>query len=219
MNIASYIDHTVLKPTTKLSDVEQLCKEAIDNGFVAVCVPPYYVKDAKNILSVTTVKIATVIGFPFGYSTTKAKLEEIRQAVTDGADELDMVHNLAAFKNGDFHYLEEEIRACTKSVHDSGKIIKLIVESGEMSDEELLKCCKLYDQFPIDFMKTSTGYASVGATVRAVEIMRENLNENIAIKASGGIRNFSFAKELIAAGANRIGCSASVKILEESKSE
>lgn len=219
MNIASYIDHTVLKPDTIRQDIRKLCNEALEYQFAAVCVPPYYIRTAKEILKDSPVKTATVIGFPFGYSSTASKIQEVKNALEDGAEELDVVHNLAALKNGDWNYLEKEIGACLKPVKEAGKRIKIIVESGLLNDEELVQCCKLYAGSGVDFIKTSTGYAEKGASVHAVEIMRENLPGNISIKASGGIRSFSFAKELIEAGANRLGCSASIKILEESKAE
>jgi len=216
MNIASYIDHTILKPVTETGEVIRLCREAVQYGFAAVCVPPGYVTLAKEHTGNTDVKVATVIGFPFGYSATSSKLEEIRQALQDGADELDMVHNLTALKNRDFSFLETEMADCVSLIHNSGKIIKVIVESGLLSDEELIRCCALYGPIGIDFMKTSTGYAATGATVQAVQLMRRHLPDAVAIKASGGIRTFAFARELVAAGATRLGCSASLAIVAES---
>ena len=217
MNIAAYIDHTILKPTCTEDDVIALCNEANVYGFAAVCVPPNYVRFAKIQLQDTSVKIATVIGFPFGYSSTRSKIEEIKEAIADGADELDMVINLTAIKNGDWDFLENEAERCTAAVHTSQKLIKLIVESGVLTDAELISCCALVRSHKVDYIKTSTGYAATGATVHAVQLMRQHLPSGIFIKASGGIRSFAFAKELIEAGANRLGCSASVKILEESK--
>jgi deoxyribose-phosphate aldolase len=217
MNLASYIDHTILKPTTTEDDVIRLCNEAAVYGFAAVCVPPHYVRLAKIQLQDTSVKIATVVGFPFGYSSTRSKIEEIKAAIADGADELDMVINLAAVKSGDWSFLEHEVELCASVVHASKRVLKLIVESGVLTDAELISCCALVRAHKVDFIKTSTGYAEVGATVHAVQLMRQHLPESVFIKASGGIRNFAFAKELIDAGANRLGCSASVQILEESK--
>ena len=216
MNIASYIDHTVLKPETTLADIKKLCAEAVAEKFAAVCVPPYFVSAAKGLVKDSDVKVATVIGFPFGYSLTEAKLAEIEQAINDGADELDVVHNITALKDGNFDYLQSEVKACTELVHKAGKSIKIIVESGILSDEELLKCCEIYAPLGIDYMKTSTGYAQTGASVHAVQLMRQNLPAGIHIKASGGIRTFAFAKELVDAGADRIGCSASMGIVKES---
>lgn len=216
LDIASYIDHTLLKPVATKEDIVQLCEEAHQFRFAAVCVPPCYVRLAKEMLGSSDVKVATVIGFPFGYQAAQVKLTEIQMALQAGADELDMVHHIAALKNDDWEYLEREIDLCTKQVHAAGKIIKVIVESGVLSDEELIKCCNIYGALGIDFMKTSTGYAEVGATVHAVEIMRQHLPETVSIKASGGIRTFAQAEAMIAAGANRLGCSASIQILKES---
>ncbi|HXS37343.1 MAG TPA: deoxyribose-phosphate aldolase [Flavipsychrobacter sp.] len=217
INIASYIDHTTLKPATTIADIKKVCEEAIAENFVAICIPPYFVTEAKALLNGTDIKVATVIGFPFGYSTTLSKFCEIKEAIQNGADELDMVHNLAALKSGKWGYLGNEIKTCTETIHSSGKKIKVIVESGSLTDEELIKCCELYSKYDIDFMKTSTGFSETGATVHAVEIMRSHLPNHIAIKASAGIRNFEFAKKLIDAGATRLGCSASIQIVKESK--
>ena len=216
-NIAPYIDHTILKPTTTEAEVKTLCEQAAQYNFAAVCVPPVYVRRARKFLHRTEVKVATVIGFPLGYNEMEVKALEIADAIDDGADELDMVQNLTAVKNADWGCLEKEIIAALVPIHQSGKKIKIIVESGLLTDEELIKCCSIYGQFNVDFLKTSTGFAETGATVHAVQLMRANLPEKIAIKASGGIRNFAFAKELIDAGATRIGCSASVQIFNESR--
>lgn len=216
-DIAPYIDHTILKPDTTAADIEKLCKEAIQYGFAAVCVPPCFVKTAASLVIGTTVKTATVIGFPFGYNTTYAKLSEIERAIADGADELDIVHNTAIFKSGNTSYLEKEIQACIELVHKAGKKLKLIIETGLLNDEEIVNCCQIYGSTHIDFMKTSTGFAGNGGTVHAVKLMHSHLPGRIAIKASGGIRNLAFAKELITAGATRIGCSASVQIVNENK--
>lgn len=218
-DIAKYIDHTILKPETTGADIEKLCNEAITYGFVAVCVPPYYVIPAKNLLNGSGIKIATVIGFPMGYSSTASKLQEIKNAIAAGADELDVVHNIAALKNKDWPFLENELAKVTEAVHQKGKLVKIIIESGVLSDEEIINCCKIYSPYNPDFIKTSTGYAHTGATRHAVELMRQHLPANIAIKASGGIRNFAFAKELIAAGATRLGCSAGAGIVKESNLE
>jgi deoxyribose-phosphate aldolase len=215
MNIATYIDHTILKPTTLLTDIEKLCAEAEEHHFAAVCVPPHFVSAAKKLITNADVKIATVIGFPFGYSTINAKVEEIKKAITDGADELDVVINLCALKANDMDYLAKEIVTCLQPIRLHRKIIKVIIESGILIDEEVIACCNLYAKHKVDFMKTSTGYAEKGASIHAVSLMRKHLPSTIAIKASGGIRTFAFAKELIEAGATRIGASASVAILDE----
>jgi deoxyribose-phosphate aldolase len=215
MSIAQFIDHTILKPSTSLADIEKLCTEAMEYRFASVCIPPYYVKDAAQILTGASPKLATVIGFPFGYSHYQAKESEAQQAIEDGADELDMVMNIAAFKSNDLAYLESEIEALTWITQSKNKVLKVIIESGILDPEEIVKCCKLYRHFPIQFLKTSTGYAEKGADTDAVRIMRKNLPSNIQIKASGGIRTYAFARKLIDAGATRLGCSASVAIVKE----
>ena len=214
VNIASYIDHTVLKPTTLMSNIKKLCAEANDYGFAAVCVPPIFVKKAKGLLK-EDVKTATVIGFPFGYSVVEAKIAEIVLAMVEGADELDMVINIAALKNNDWQYLAREINAVMPLILKQDKVIKIIIESGVLSDDEIKKCCDLYGAAGVDFMKTSTGYAEKGASVHAVQLMRKHLANTVKIKASGGIKTLEFAKELIAAGADRLGCSSSVAIVNE----
>jgi deoxyribose-phosphate aldolase len=215
MNIASYIDHTILKPTTLHSDIKKLCEEAIEYKFAAVCVPPNFVALAKELTKDSDVKTATVIGFPFGYSTIQAKVAEVHQAIKDGADELDIVINISALLNNDFDYLSKEIVACLQPIRLNRGIVKVIIESGILSDDKIIACCQLYSKHKVDFMKTSTGYAEKGASVEAVRLMRENLPEDINIKASGGIRTFAFANELIAAGANRIGASAGIEIVSQ----
>jgi deoxyribose-phosphate aldolase len=215
VNIASYIDHTLLKPTATGKDIERLCEEAVRFGFAAVCVPPYYIKKARELLQNTPAKTATVIGFPFGYSDISAKAQEINRGILDGADELDMVICIAALKNGDWDYLEREIAAVMPLIGKKNRLIKVIIESGILSDEQIIRCCELYARYQVQFLKTSTGYAERGATVEAVRLMREHLPPDIRIKASGGIRTFAFADELIRAGASRLGCSAGVQIVEQ----
>ncbi|HEV7331358.1 MAG TPA: deoxyribose-phosphate aldolase [Flavisolibacter sp.] len=218
MQLAPFIDHTVLKNVTTIADIDRICNEAQEHGFAAVCVPPYFVQDAKKLLEGSNVKIATVIGFPFGYHHYNTKLEEARIAIEEGADELDMVMNLAAFKSNDLTYVETEVGVISSLTHEKGKTLKIIIESGVLSDEEIIKCCELYRHYPVQFMKTSTGYADKGASVEAVRLMRQNLPESIQIKASGGIKTAEFARELIEAGASRLGCSASVAIVKGEKS-
>ena len=215
MNIAAYIDHTVLKPTTTMGDVEKICAEAMKYQFAAVCVPPLYVKKAKELLGDSSIKVATVIGFPFGYAAIEAKVAEMVLAIIDGADELDVVINISAIKNNDWQFLANEINAILPIVKNKNKLIKVIIESGILTDGEIIKCCDLYGVAGVDFMKTSTGYAEKGASVEAVQLMRKHLADNVRIKASGGIKNYQFAKQLIDAGANRLGCSSSVAIVNE----
>jgi deoxyribose-phosphate aldolase len=238
IKIASYIDHTLLKPTATHIDINKICNEALVYGFAAVCVPPPLVKLARSLVvpgvgeetahsagvddvlsdgdsaGPRTVKVATVIGFPFGYSTTKAKLAEVVQAIADGADELDIVISLVALKEGNWALLEEEMIVLTEQAHLAGKIVKVIIESGILTDEEIIHCCSVYSRVGVDFLKTSTGYAEKGATVAAVRLMREHLPPRVKIKASGGIRDYVSAAALVEAGADRLGCSASVGIVK-----
>ena len=211
ITLASYIDHTILKPTTTLFDIEKICNEALEYGFAAVCVPPPFVAVAQAF----GVRTATVIGFPFGYSAVAAKLAEIGPVIADGVDELDIVINLVLLKGERWPELEEEMTVLTTRAHAAGKIVKVIIESGILSDEEIIQCCKLYSRVGVDFLKTSTGYAEKGASVEAVRLMRQHLPAGIRIKASGGVRDAAFARQLIAAGADRLGCSASVAIVKE----
>jgi deoxyribose-phosphate aldolase len=213
MKLSQYIDHTLLKPTTTLSDIEKLCAEAVEYDFFAVCVPPLWVKNAVSILAGSPVKIATVIGFPFGYSVIPAKQAEVEQALADGADELDVVINLSALKNGDRKYLQTEMAALLGPIRKSGRLVKVIIESGVLTNEEIIQCCRIYGDLGVDFLKTSTGYADTGATTAALQLMRQHLPSFIQLKASGGIRTYEQAMEMIAAGANRLGCSASVAIV------
>ncbi|WP_118974870.1 deoxyribose-phosphate aldolase [Taibaiella koreensis] len=212
MNIAQYIDHTILKPTTLPADIEKLCDEAIRYRFAAVCVPPHYVALASRLTAGAGVATATVIGFPFGYSCIEAKVAEIHKAIAEGATELDIVINLCALKSGDLDYLSREITACLQPIRLNRCMVKVIIESGVLTDDEIVACCTLYARHKVDFVKTSTGYAEHGASVHAVQLMRSHLPPEIQIKASGGIRTFAFAQELVAAGATRIGASASVTI-------
>ncbi len=207
------IDHTILKPTTLVADIEKLCNEAMQYQFAAVCVPPNFVKTAKALLAGSPVKVATVIGFPFGYSAVEAKLAEIILAMVDGADELDVVVNISAIKNNDWQYLANELNHILPVIRSKGKVIKVIIESGVLTEDEIVKCCELYGVAGIDFLKTSTGYAEKGASIEAVQLFKKHLPANVQIKASGGIRDYAFAKALVDAGATRLGCSAGVAIV------
>jgi deoxyribose-phosphate aldolase len=215
MNLAHYIDHTILKPTTTAADIQQLCTEAVEYNFAAVCVPPYWVLQAVAALQGTSVKTATVIGFPFGYAASQAKLAEVQQAIADGADELDIVINLCALKSGNWPYLESEMQTLMGPARLNNKIVKVIIESGILSNEEIIRCCEIYAALEVDFLKTSTGYAEKGATLEAVQLMRQHLPSTIQIKASGGIRTSRQAMEFIGAGATRLGCSASIAIVRD----
>jgi deoxyribose-phosphate aldolase len=215
--IAAAIDHTLLKPGILVEDVNKLCQEAIEYKFAAVCVPPPFIKQVKLALKNSNVKVATVIGFPFGYSAVEAKLAETLLAIVDGADELDVVVNFTAIKNTDWQLVANEINHLLPIIKNNQRVIKVIIESGVLTDDEIIKCCELYAAAGVDFMKTSTGYAEAGASVHAVALMRKHLGPHVQIKASGGIRTAEFASELMDAGATRIGCSSGVAIVNGGK--
>ena len=212
-SLNKYIDHTILKPTCLVSDIEKLCAEAKQYDFAAVCVPPNFVKLAKEKVAGSTVQVATVIGFPFGYSATEAKIAEIILAMVDGADELDVVANISAIKNADWSAIADEINHIMPIIRSKNKLVKIIIESGVLTDDEIIKCCDIYGIAGIDYLKTSTGYAEKGASVEAVKLFRKHLPDQVQIKASGGIRDYATAQLMIDAGATRIGCSAGVAIV------
>ena len=217
MSVAKYIDHTILKSTTSLEEIKKICHEAKEYSFTTVCIPPYFVPKAFSLLQDSDIKIATVLGFPFGYNHYTAKAAEANQCIENGADELDMVMNIAAFKNKDFDYIKEEVQNILQITQGSNILLKIIIETGLLTNEEIIQCCELYKDYPVDFLKTSTGYAEKGASVEAVALMRQHLPQRIQIKASGGIKTFDFADALIKAGATRLGCSASVAIVNGEK--
>lgn len=208
------IDHTTLKIDTKKTDIKKLCTEAIDNNFFAVCIPPYYVRETSILLKESQVKIATVIGFPLGYSATPSKAAEIHKAIDDGADELDVVINISAVKSGDWNYVHNDIKTVALATQMKGKIIKVILETGLLNKREIKKLCEICTEIGVDFVKTSTGFNGEGATTEVVEYLRENLPSSIKIKASGGIRTAKKALSMIAAGADRLGTSSGLKIVK-----
>jgi deoxyribose-phosphate aldolase len=213
MELARFIDHTLLKQDCSADDIKHLCDDAIEYGFAAVCIPPYYVKDVFHHVEKHPCKVATVVGFPMGYAATPAKVEEIKRAIDEGADELDAVVNLCAVKNSNWNFVKNEIESLTTACHMRGKSLKVILETGLLAEKEILKLCEICSDVQVDFVKTSTGFAGQGATVEVVSLLRANLPKNIKIKASGGIRERHFAEKLIGAGADRIGSSASVQMM------
>jgi deoxyribose-phosphate aldolase len=215
MNINQFIDHTLLKQTTTEKQVEALCYEAITHQFAAVCVPPVYVDLCRQVLDKSPVKICTVIGFPMGYHSFDAKLTELDLAIEEGADELDVVLNIADVMSNQWEMIEDEIKALSQACHEHGSIIKVIIESGILTDEQIVKACKVCANAKVDFVKTSTGFAEMGATVEAVKLMKANLPSSIQIKASGGIKNLATALQMLEAGATRIGTSNGVAIIIE----
>lgn len=214
MNLASYIDHTLLKADASEAEVENLCNEAKQYGFAAVCVPPYFVRKCKQWLKDSNVKIATVVGFPLGYAHTPAKVEEARRAIDEGANEIDMVINIIALKANDLNYLKNELTSAATIIQLRGGKLKVILETGLLTKDEMLTACKLCADLNIDFVKTSTGFIEKGATVEDVEFLRANLPKSVKIKASGGIKTKEAAEALIKAGADRIGTSRGVALVQ-----
>ena len=215
MTLAARIDHTLLRPDATEAQIMQLCQEAIAHGFANVCVPPCYVASAAAQLAGTDVAICTVIGFPLGYATSSVKFKEAEVAMYDGATELDMVINIAALKSGKAELVQAEILDLADLCHVHQALLKVIIETALLTEEEIVLACQLCVGGEADFVKTSTGFASRGASVADVELMRRSLPENVRIKAAGGIRTRAAALALIAAGADRIGSSNSVALIAE----
>ncbi|GAB3305212.1 2-deoxyribose-5-phosphate aldolase [Hymenobacter tenuis] len=217
--IAATIDHTLLKPDATPDQIAQLCREAAANQFASVCVPPCYVRFAAEQLQGSGVPVCTVIGFPLGYALAKVKFFEAHQALSDGATELDMVINVGALKAGRLDEVEEEIGQLAELCHLRGALLKVIIETGLLTEEEIVTACRLCEEAGADFVKTSTGFANRGASVADIMLMRRSLPGGIRIKASGGIRTRTAALALIAAGADRIGSSNSLALLEADSHE
>lgn len=217
MNIVQYIDHTNLKPDCDEESIKQLCNEAKEYEFFAVCVPPYFLHQARTELIDTEVKVATVIGFPIGYDHIQAKESSILKSIQSGADELDVVLNVAAVKSNHWSYVRKELSVYNSLAKEYGKKLKVIFETGLLTDEEIIHICGLCNEEQPAFVKTSTGFFGGGANNDVVKLMRRNLRANILIKASGGIRDYGSALHLIRSGADRIGCSASVEIAINAK--
>jgi len=217
--INTYIEHTNLKPTVTQQDIERLIEEAIQYQFVGVCVPPYWVKKVKRDLSNTPIQVVTVIGFPLGYNMSHVKVAEIKRAIDDGADELDIVMNMTAFKSDSQGWAKIEVAQFAKVAHEAAKPIKMILETAYLSDEEIRTACKFCQDAGADFVKTSTGFAPAGATVEHIKLMRATVGDALGVKASGGIRDLAQTIAMIEAGADRIGTSSGVKIMQEAKNK
>ena len=213
VDIASKIDHTLLKPEAKKDAIKKLCHEAMEYKFKAVCVNPFYVTYCKEILESSSVEIATVIGFPLGASTTASKAFETEDAIKNGADEIDMVINIGALKDKDYKTVKEDIQAVVESA--SGKKVKVIIETALLEKDEKIKACELSMDAGASFVKTSTGFSTGGATLEDVELMKEIVGGKLEVKASGGIRDLETAKAMIDKGATRLGASSGVEIIKE----
>jgi len=212
MNIQRYIDHTLLKPTATLADIQQLCEEAITNEFFSVCVNSCHVKFAKKCLAEhTAVRVCSVVGFPLGAMSTEAKVAELQQAKDDGADEFDMVINIGWLKSGQETAVENEIRQLKQAAGDL--VLKVIIETCYLSEEEIVKASQLAVAAGADFVKTSTGFGTGGATLEAIALMKNAVHGKAKLKASGGIRDYETAKKYIDAGVSRIGTSNGIAIV------
>lgn len=205
-------DHTILKADATRKDVKRVCDEAMAYSFCSVCVNSYYVPYVANFLHGSDVKICSVVGFPLGAMSTRAKALEAKIAVMDGADEIDMVINVGALKDRDYSVVLEDIKAVKEACGEN--VLKVIIETCLLTDDEKVKACELAKEAGADFVKTSTGFSSAGAKVEDVRLMRETVGPDMGVKASGGIHDKEFAKELVDAGANRLGTSATIEIVE-----
>ncbi len=219
MRINSYIDHTLLKPEATLSQIEKLCQEARENEFCSVCVNSFYVKSAVALLAGSNVKVCTVVGFPLGASTMETKRFEAMKAIAEGAREIDMVINVSAMKSGNWQYVLDDMSSLAQVCHQQGAILKVILETCLLTEDEKKKACELAVKAQVDFVKTSTGFSTGGATIEDVKLMRSIVGPQMGVKASGGIRNAETAMAMIQAGATRLGTSASVDISKGSSAQ
>lgn len=214
--LAKMIDHTILKADASEAKVKEICLEAKEYGFASVCINPCNVVLAAEMLKGTEVKVCTVIGFPLGANTSKVKAFEADEAVKNGAEEVDMVINIGKLKDGDYDYVRNDIKAVADAVKGRA-ITKVIIETCLLNDSEKVKVCKLAKEAGADFVKTSTGFSTAGATAGDIKLMRETVGSSMGVKASGGIRSYEDAVSMIEAGASRVGASASVAICEKAE--
>lgn len=215
--LAAFIDHTLLRPESTSEMVEQLCKEAIQHHFFSVCVLPTFVAHAADLLKDSDVKVCTVIGFPLGATETRVKKVETEVAIEQGADEVDMVLNIGLLKSKNMEKLKEDIATVVRAA--KGNIVKVILETCLLTDEEKIKACKICVEAGADFVKTSTGFSTAGATVDDVRLMREAVGLDMGVKASGGVRDYQTACDMIEAGATRLGTSSGMIIVEASNAQ
>lgn len=211
--LAKYFDHTLLKPAATAAEVKKICEEAVSYCFFSVCVNPVRVKMVKELLADSEVKVCSVVGFPLGAHTSAMKAMETEQAIADGADEIDMVINIGALKEKEFDYVEHDIEAVVQAAR--GKIVKVIIETCLLEEDEIIEACKIAKKAGAHFVKTSTGFAGGGATTEDVALMKKTVGSDLRVKASGGIKTLDDAKKMIDAGADRIGASACVAIMRE----
>lgn len=214
MNISRFIEHTNLSPTLTIKDIDQLVIEAKQNNFLGVCVPPFWVKRAKREIGSEQITLVTVAGFPLGYNMTETKLDEMKRAIDNGADEIDVVWNISSFKTG-IPWTKIEIAKCSKLAHDHQKVVKVIIETAYLTSNEIVTATKICCDAGVDFVKTSTGFAPAGATVEHIQLIKSAIIPGVGIKASGGIKTKAQAIEMIQAGALRIGTSSGVKMIND----
>jgi deoxyribose-phosphate aldolase len=214
MDLSKYIEHTNLSPTLTIKDIDKLVEEAKQYKFLGVCVPPFWVRRAFREIGDSGVKLVTVAGFPLGYNMTETKLDDIKRAIDNGADEIDVVWNVTSFKTG-IPWTKIELAKCSKLSHDHQKLLKVIIETAYLSDEEIVEACKLCTDAGVDIVKTSTGFAPAGAKVEHIKLMRSVLPPEVGIKASGGIKTREQAIAMVEAGADRLGTSSGINIVTE----
>lgn len=216
IKIEKYIEQTVLRAQTVDADIENLVKEAKEYGFVGVCVPPFWVKKAKREIENADIQLVSVVGFPLGYNLTETKVFETEQLIKLGADEIDVVWSLTAFKAG-MNWPKLELAKLSQVCHDQDRILKVILETAYLSDSEIIQACEICADAGVDYVKTSTGFAPEGAKESHIKLMRKHLPSNVGIKASGGIKTLEQALGLVQAGADRIGTSSGVQIVKSAK--
>ncbi|MDQ6676953.1 MAG: deoxyribose-phosphate aldolase [Acidobacteriota bacterium] len=215
--VAQIIDHTILKPDAVREDILRVCREALEYQFASVCVNPYWIPLAVQTLAGSTVKACSVVAFPFGATSTIAKVAETAKAIEDGAREIDMVINIGALLSADVDTVRADIAAVVKQAHAHDSIVKVIIETALLTDDQKIRACHLAAEAGADFVKTSTGFAPSGATVADVELMRRAVGLGLGVKASGGIRTYDQFQKMIAAGASRIGASSGIQIVHASR--
>jgi deoxyribose-phosphate aldolase len=212
IDLARYIEHTNLSPTLTIKDIDRLIDEARQYKLLGVCVPPFWVKRAQREIGSDKIILVTVAGFPLGYNMTETKLDEIKRAIDNGADEIDVVLNISSFKTG-IPWTKIEIAKCSKLTHDHQKLLKVIIETAYLSDQEIADASKLCADAGADFVKTSTGFAPSGAKPEHIKIMKQHVPDHVGIKASGGIKTREHAMQMIEAGADRLGTSSGISIV------
>ena len=215
--LSGYLDHTLLKPDLTAAQVQEGCQHTIDHQFAGICLPPVYVKHANEQLNGYKAKVVTVIGFPLGYQKIGTKTEEARLALDDGADEVDMVLNISAFKSGLISYVNEDIDSIVQLTHFNNKLVKVIIETALLSEQEIIEACRICANNKVDYVKTCTGFNGGQASTQDVQLMHEHLPVRTKIKASGGIKDTATAWSLIESGADRLGTSSSLSLVAHAK--